>query len=60
MAVYIDQGVVLVKDDKKLADWRLDVFDFEDFQAQGLEPDRWWEGQRINFKNGEVRIGRDD
>jgi len=52
----------MVKDDKKLADWRLDILEYEDLEALGLEPDFWWEGQRVkvNFKNGEpshVQLG---
>jgi len=62
VAVYLDQGVVMVKDDKKLTDWRLDVFDFEPLEALGLKPERHWEGQRVraNFENGDlahVQIG---
>jgi hypothetical protein len=52
----------MVKDDKKLTDWRLDVFDFEPLEALGLKPERHWEGQRVraNFENGDlahVQIG---
>jgi hypothetical protein len=52
----------MVKDDKKLADWQLDILEFDHLEALGLTPDRWWEGQRVrvNFKNGEpsnVQIG---
>lgn len=57
IAVYTDQGVVVVKDDKKLLDWNVEVFDFEELEKIGVVPQTCWKGSRINvdFENGRLR-----